>query len=263
MILQLGDDGDQVLEAEDETTVLTFVHHAVFSIVPTGGVSKVDHAHVHRWAAALSWAVGGATAAAAIAASSGVATCRGGTRESKSPLFFLLLLFIRWLILIPIFPASVPGSTGSSGGISIVDDEQGAGVEAVGLARLQGSLHLPESSQHRGQQLAAQATTIVEKLVEGFFEAGEGQFPAVVLIHEHQLAHVRLVHLQVTQRNHECAFTWKHQQCTFVRSSSLYLHATKTHSDRRRGALLTLANLIGFLLLRRVVSMLASSHFQV
>lgn len=75
VILQLGDDGDQVLEAEDEAAVLAFVHHAVFSVVPTGGVSKVNHAHIHCGAAGLSCAVGGTTAAAVAAPSSHTGTC--------------------------------------------------------------------------------------------------------------------------------------------------------------------------------------------
>lgn len=58
MILELRDDCDQVLEAEDEPTVLAFVHYAVFSIVATGGVSKVNHAYIHHRATSLSCAVG-------------------------------------------------------------------------------------------------------------------------------------------------------------------------------------------------------------
>ena len=69
VILQLGNDGDQILEAKDETTVLTLMHHAVLSIVPAGGMSKVNHANIHRGAAGLPCAVGGATAATVTAPS--------------------------------------------------------------------------------------------------------------------------------------------------------------------------------------------------
>lgn len=60
--------------------------------------------------------------------------------------------------------------------------------------------------------------------------------------------------LQITNQN---------QDTIGVDLKRQYLHATEANPNRRGSALLAFAYLIGFLLLRGVVPMLACSHFQV
>lgn len=47
VLLQLGDEGDQVLEAEDEAAVLALMQHAVLPVMAARGVGEVNHVHVH------------------------------------------------------------------------------------------------------------------------------------------------------------------------------------------------------------------------
>lgn len=51
VVLQLGDDGDKILETKDVVAVLALVDHAVLTVMSAGGVSKVNHPHVHHRAA--------------------------------------------------------------------------------------------------------------------------------------------------------------------------------------------------------------------
>lgn len=53
VVLQLGDDGDQVLETKDVPAVLALVDHAVFPVMSAGGVGKVYHPHIHHGAAGV------------------------------------------------------------------------------------------------------------------------------------------------------------------------------------------------------------------
>lgn len=53
VVLQLRDDGDQVLETKEVTTVQALVHHAVSLEMSAGGVGKIYHPHIHRGAAVV------------------------------------------------------------------------------------------------------------------------------------------------------------------------------------------------------------------
>lgn len=53
VVLQLGDDGDQVLETKDVVAVLALMDHTVLPVMSAGGVSKVNHSHIHQGAAGV------------------------------------------------------------------------------------------------------------------------------------------------------------------------------------------------------------------
>lgn len=53
VVLQLGDDGDQVLQTKDVAAVQALVHHAVPVVMSAGGVGKIDHPHIHQGAAVI------------------------------------------------------------------------------------------------------------------------------------------------------------------------------------------------------------------
>lgn len=202
VVLQLRDDADQVLEAEDVALVLALVDHTVLAVMSAGGVSKVDHSHVHLWAAALWPGHARLAPAAATRAAAAAVAQRGGAvpKAERSRLLFLLHFGFSFLVLVVLLVFGQP-LLGVSAGVlpvrsAIVDDEQGAGVKAVGLARLQSVLHLSQSAQHRREQLLPQAPTAVEELEQSLFETGHGQFPALIFVQEDQLVRVRVVHLQ-------------------------------------------------------------------
>lgn len=53
VVLQLGDDGDQVLETKDVAAVQALVRHSVLLVMSAGGVGKIYHLHIHLGAAGV------------------------------------------------------------------------------------------------------------------------------------------------------------------------------------------------------------------
>lgn len=66
--------------------------------------------------------------------------------------------------------------------LSLIDDEQGGGVEAVGRLPLQHRLQAAKLIQDRLKEVLPQALPIVHVLVEGLAEAFDRQATAVVLV---------------------------------------------------------------------------------
>lgn len=65
---------------------------------------------------------------------------------------------------------------------SVVNDEKGAGVEAVGGLPLQNCLQASEFGEDRLKEVLAQLYAVVEILVEGVAEALDGKTTSIVFI---------------------------------------------------------------------------------
>lgn len=169
-VLQLGDDGDQVLQTEEIAAVQALVHHTVSLEMSAGRVGKVYHPYVHH-------GIGGGRVHLAVPRVAAAAVTGGGQAvwETK-PAFSLTRLFhllhVRLGLCLLAFVVAVVDVRAVlgvlvrvfQGGRAVVDYEQRAGVEAVRLACLQGGLHVSELAQHRGEELASEVPSTVEEL---------------------------------------------------------------------------------------------------
>lgn len=171
-VLQLRDDGDQVLETKEVAAVQPLVHHAFPLEMSASGVGEIYHPYVHHRVrtGGVGLADTRTPSAAAVVAGGGRAvreTQRARYFTHHLRLIFLSLWFSLCLLLFLLsFRDAVLGllAPALAGGRAIVDYEQGAGVEAVGFAGFQGGLHVSEPAQHRGQELTSQAVSAVEEL---------------------------------------------------------------------------------------------------
>lgn len=86
--------------------------------------------------------------------------------------------------------------------LSLVDDEQGGGVEAVRRLPLQHGQEAAQLVEDELEEVPPQAPPGVQVLVEGLPEALDGQAAAVVLVPAEVEAGAELVHLQRTGGQH-------------------------------------------------------------
>ncbi|TNN49661.1 hypothetical protein EYF80_040111 [Liparis tanakae] len=143
VVLQLRDDGDQLLEAKDVSAVQAIVHHFVPVVLSAGGVSKIDHPHVHQrpTGAAIARRGGSAMKAECTRYFALLLLHFGFGLHLLTVILFFFVFFVREAVLGAFLVRR-----------SVVDDEQGAGVEAIGLTGLQGGLQLSEPAQHRREE---------------------------------------------------------------------------------------------------------------
>lgn len=149
-------DVDEALESKHVAPVGPVVHRLVVPEAFEGAVGKVYHAHVDAW---------------------GRGRVQGQRRLAPGGDFLL------------------GGCLGPLGFPAFVDDEQRAGVEAVGGLTLEHGFEAAQLAQDGLEKVPAQLGTVVHELVERVAETLNRQTSAVVLVAAQVVARVHLVHL--------------------------------------------------------------------
>ena len=85
--------------------------------------------------------------------------------------------------------------------LPVVNDEKGAGVEAVGGLSLQNRLQASQFGQDRLKEVLAQLDAVVQILVEGIAEALNGKTASIVFIPAQVMPCVQLIDLESQRRN--------------------------------------------------------------
>lgn len=154
-LTHLFHDVDEAFQPEHITHVGSVMHSGVIAKAFERAVCKVNHTHIH-----LGLGRGARLRAAAI--------LKALRERAVHPLQAHL-----WPALHKhTCPAVLP----------IVNDEKGAGVEAVGGLSLQNSLQASQFGEDRLKEVLAQLNAVVEILVEGIAEALDGKTASIVFI---------------------------------------------------------------------------------
>lgn len=181
LVPHLLHDADEVLQAEHIPSVRPVVHGGVIPEALERAVCKVDHADVH---------LGGGHALEAGAAGAARAGARAaGWRHLGQPRVQVLETHLGAAVQAGLGPAL----------LAVVDDEQGAGVEAVGGLPLQHRFQAPQFAQDGLKKVTPQVQAVVQVLVEGIAEAFDGEPPAIVLVPAEVMPRVQLVHLKAQE----------------------------------------------------------------
>lgn len=156
------------------------MHGGVIPEALERAVCKVDHADIH-----LGWRGGAGLGAGA----TGAGARATGRRPLREPRIQVLETHLGPAVqegLCPALPA-------------VVDDKQGAGVEAVGGLPLQHSFQAPQFAQDGLKKVTPQVQTVVQVLIEGVAEAFNGEPTAIVLVPAEVMPCVQLVHLKAQE----------------------------------------------------------------
>ena len=131
------------------------MHGGVITEAFEGAVCKVNHTHIHHGV----WRGAGLRAATVL-------------KALRNRAVHLLQARLRVALHKHLCPAVLP----------VVNDEKGAGVEAVGGLPLQNCLQASEFGEDRLKEVLAQLYAVVEILVEGVAEALDGKTTSIVFI---------------------------------------------------------------------------------
>ena len=153
------------------------MHCGVISEALERAVCKVDHADVHLGRRE------GARLRAGAAEAGARATGRGHLWEAGVQ---VLQTHFGPAVQVGLRPAL----------LAVIDDKQGAGVEAVGGLPLQHGLQAPQFAQDGLKKVTPQVQAVVQVLIEGVAEAFDGEPTAIVLVPAEVMPRVQLVHLK-------------------------------------------------------------------
>lgn len=180
LVPHLFHDADEVLQAEHIASVWPIMHGGVIPEALERAMCKVDHADIH-----LGWRGGAGLRAGA----TGAGARATGWRHLREPSIQVLETHLGPAVqegLCPALPA-------------IVDDKQGAGIEAVGCLPLQHSFQAPQFAQDGLKKVTPQVQAIVQVLIEGVAEAFNGEPTAIVLVPAEVVSCVQLVYLKAQE----------------------------------------------------------------
>lgn len=163
-LLDVPQDLDEVFQAENVARVRSVIGAALIPGALVCCVSKVDHPDVNFGEAS------GAAARRGLRSLLRVRASRGSFRR-----------------LLP-----------------IVDDQEGAGVEAVGALAPDDREEGLQLALDGPQQLCPEAGPVVQELIEGLSEPVHGEFPSIVLVFAEKVLLISLINLMSRKRKRKC-----------------------------------------------------------